>query len=228
MLNVLSRTGFTTAALAVTLAATPALASQPLLFEWSGVDENSNPFAVAFTVADVQNGEPGYEFNDFANFIPILYINTETTGQSQVVTDVTSDAFGGTFATPSANAFDPYFFIEAEENGTDTALEILAGADTSDIGVTFGGAAINRVWATGTIDLPFSDPALASSVSDLFPAGTYAVTPHPSLVSEVVYDNSNQFFVPTFDTLTISVVPEPATLALLGLGGLALIRRRRA
>lgn len=56
----------------------PALAGPPLLFEWSGTDGQSGPFAVGFTVTDVQEGEIGYEISDFGS--TILFVLIESPG----------------------------------------------------------------------------------------------------------------------------------------------------
>ncbi len=210
------------AAIILALAAAPALASQPLLFEWSGVDSNNDPFSVAFTVTDAQNGDTGYDFSDFSSTV---FVATEAIGQSQIVTDVTSDTLGGAFVYPNATNDDPYFFLfaSAGAGNTGTYLQIAAGADESNIGLTFNGNVVEYLEVAGELPFAFGDPSTAASLSDLFPAGAYAVTDGFGLFS---WNAGAGTEFPTPDTLTISVIPEPTTAALLAFGGLALLRRR--
>jgi len=207
--------------LAITLLATPALASQPLLFEWSGVDSNSNPFSVAFTVTDVQSSDTNYDVIDFGDPAQVE-ITTEELTHDQIVTNVTSGTFGGSFTYPSSTLSDPYGFLFSFDNSGVTFLSIGFGADDSDIGLTFNGDAVTYVTFSGDLPLPWVDPTTVNSLSELFPVGTYAVTGGFGNIDSVGGTAS-----PTPDTLTISQIPEPTTAALLGLGGVALMRRRR-
>jgi hypothetical protein len=210
------------------LTATPVFAA-PLLFEWSGVDSNDDPFAVTLTVTDVQSTDINYDFIDFGDPSQVE-VTTEEIGQDPVVSNVTSTTLGGAFTYPSTTATDPYNYLFAFDNGGNTYLSLIAAADDSDIGLTFNGNALEYMEFAG--DLPFAwvDPTTASSLADLFPVGTYNVTDG---FGNLTWDGGSEFPTPT--SLTISAapdtpanaVPEPATAALLGLGALGLLARRR-
>lgn len=212
------------------LTAIPAFAA-PLLFEWSGVDSNDDPFAVTLTVTDAQNGDTGYDsidFGDPGNFEVV----TEELGQTQIISNVTSTTLGGAFAYPSSTPLDPFGYVLAFDDGGQTYLSMGVGADDSDIGLTFDGNTLAYMQFDGILPLAWVDPTTVSSLSDLFPVGTYAVTNEFGLFSWPVAGGA-EFVSPT--NLTISAapdtpanaVPEPATAALVGLGALGLLARRR-
>lgn len=206
----------------IALAAPPALASNPLLFEWSGTDSNSEPFSVALTVTDVQSSDTNYEFIDFGDPSQVE-VYTEELGHDQIITNVTSTTLGGAFTYPNTTTTDPFGYLFAFENNGLTYLSLAVGADDSDIGLTFNGNTLQYIEFSG--DLPFAwvDPTTASSLSDLFPVGTYDVT---GAFGFLAWDSGNGTEYPSPTTLTISVIPEPSSIALLALGGLALLRRR--
>jgi hypothetical protein len=208
-------------AIAGLVLATPALASNPLLFEWSGTDSNNDPFSVAFTVTDVESTATNYDFIDFGDPSQVEVI-TEELGQDPVVSDVTSTTLGGSFTYPSASATDPYNYLFAFESSGNTFLSLVAAADDSNIGLTYDGNTLEYMEISGTLPFAWVDPTTASSLADLFPVGTYNVTgPFGN------FDWNGGSESPTPTSLTISVVPEPTSLALLGLGGLAMLRRTR-
>ena len=206
-------------AIAGLVLATPALASNPLLFEWSGMDESSNPISVAFTVTDVQSTDTNYDFIEFDDSTTII---TQELAQNQLVLDVTSNALGGAFSYPSSTNVDPYDYFFAFDDNGQTYLSTQVGADDSDIGLTFDGNTLTYIDFAGTLSLPWTDPTTVNSLSELFPAGTYAVT---GGFGQLFGDDGTESPTPT--SLTISVIPEPTSLALLGLGGLAMLLRRR-
>jgi hypothetical protein len=212
-------------AIAGLVLATPALASNPLLFEWSGVDEDNNPFTISYTVTDVQSGEAGYDSNFFD--ASGWDVSTEEVGEKQVITDMGGDVFAGTYTYPTTTTSDPYYYLSAYEDSGDTYIYMLGGADNSNIGLTYDGNPVLWVEIAGTADYAFIDPTTATSLADIFPVGTYTITPDDffdGFGGQIVMDSSAQLISPT--SLTISVIPEPTSLALLGLGGLAMLRRR--
>jgi hypothetical protein len=220
-------------AIVAALTATPVFAA-PLQFDWSGVDSNDDPFSITYSVRDVQNGETGFNSNEFNT--TGLFTGTETTTDTQVITNVTGDIFAGTYAFPTATSFDPYDYVATRDVGGNTVIRIFAGSDSSDIGLTYNGAPVDWVVVEGIANLPFISPATATSFAELFPVGTYTILPpDQTFPSEVTYNFNSEFITLIPTTLTISrasdtpanAVPEPATAALLGLGALGLLARRR-
>jgi hypothetical protein len=117
-------------------------------------------------------------------------------------------------------------------------------------GATAGGGGVasgnSRPWGlsaqTGTlstfagtgdgIDMHVLDITLHINASgpDTIPINLWSVSGVDSFTSVVYNANGSPVFPsqPYTGTLNIQAVPEPATLAILGMGGLALLRRRRA
>jgi hypothetical protein len=146
---------------------------------------------------------------------------------------------------PTTNSFASHLTLSSEtygqnwngsQIGTNTGFTASSGADSGtlrdirDLGSVSGSTFDNNGVANG-----FSDPKTAGTyqVSTLnfsldasTPAGTYVLqlTTLTPIISEITQDSGGGTFTDrdvATATFTLTVVPEPATLSLLGLGGLA-------
>ena len=206
--------------------AAPAVSAQVLFSTGTAVDAN------------------GASRNDF-DFFPERIFNSFTLAEES---DVTTIRFAGNYngqPFPSRDIFDiEFFFAEAGETpdfaNTNADLFIREEISTSGFGSPGGGFADFEIdlgtdplrLAAGThwLTIVGGQDVVGSSVNEIFfwasrtgdqGTGRVAVNANNGIGLPAVPDRAQLF------TLEGQVVPEPASLALVGLGTLALIRRRR-
>lgn len=129
--------------------------------------------------------------------------------------------FGGVFQTGIAGAAG----VEYRFDLTDVRIEENAAASVR-FGLEFyeGDDATKIAEALAPLSLSETGDALTFSTTATAPAGTVFVRPIIAF-DDVTSTASGQENLFVFDS-SLTVVPEPASLALLGVGGLALLRRR--
>ncbi len=206
--------------------------------EWTDTDDNF------FSTKDVSN----LENDDTTVKSEIVYDFSGTTGEGIWETNIgTSDSF---FVDIISNEFFPFEGSGAGTLSTDITVDIIAEAGETD------GTPVTLDWATaisgsvsmggyGTADisigslaiLSFSETAGSSSIdffneTDSGQITTYEIGDSFTLTISVVagVDNSTggstSFDASDLLTVSATVVPEPTSLSLLGLGALALLHRR--
>ena len=111
------------------------------------------------------------------------------------------------------------------------SIYLLASNDdpsTSTIGLTVNGSEVGTVQARISIGVDFVFNAAFTNPAEYFAAyiGTHSPPAEYNNLIQISDVYSQQVaFAPT--SITIATVPEPATIAILGLGALGLLRRRR-
>lgn len=141
--------------------------------------------------------------------------------------NASGDAFVGNWLAPGATVSS--FSVAVRHNGpeaVDFYLRIAASAPPGAGGSLATGYTIApNTWTTITFDITNSNPPFQSFGSSNFNAVFSAVQNMQlgAFLPAGTIDN----FTMDLDNVTITVVPEPASLGLLGLGTLALVGRRR-
>jgi hypothetical protein len=223
------------AMLASVAALAAAAPSQAALVTFSGLHNGIN------TATDPENFNTGQPIP--ANYQPLLHAypapNSNTDGANIGVTITWNQA--SIAAQPFGGVFD-----HTADVSTDNA-EVLGYIDSADFLVTFSQpvlipsfffANFNGGGPYGIRFQGFTNPGDATPAYDSGPLTYNQASSHPgggydwiqetglagTLVQQIRFSGDNY---KQFDDFTI-VVPEPASLSLVGLGGLALLRRRRA
>lgn len=149
----------------------------------------------------------------------------EVTSESPIFSDVYADGLSGTYSRPSSNENSPYnriilndswpmYMTCADESGISLGLAVdVNGTEIPVKGLYYNIIIDPAITETGTADL-------AGFFGNYI--GSYSA---PGEIKCTLNTGDDILFDAT--SMTISTVPEPATMALLGLGGL-FIRRRKA
>lgn len=152
--------------------------------------------------------------------------NSENTTDTALWSSVSGDGLAGTYSRPSGSTWAPWERLESTD---DTELNIIAANDdvaASSMGLTVNGIEVQRIRIDGIdLGISFDYPEAFTNPADYFAdyAGTYTPT------SEKVYirdESSNDIYF-TATSVTIGVVPEPATAGLLGISAIVFYALRR-
>tara|TARA_R110000782_G_scaffold30348_13_gene75628 strand:+ start:3347 stop:3988 length:642 start_codon:yes stop_codon:yes gene_type:complete len=210
-----------TLALAVVAAATTAASADPVLVEINGVvwGNNINPGPLG----DVNPGETGtISFTvDTTNFINGSF---PTRGYAIDLASFSLDFSGGTSIGISPGFAGPAYFVVRNNDPAADGFFLSQGPDfPSDIPLAqagvFGdfGARFNVSYTGDTLD--------SLDIADA--AGTYDFTGLTVFGMGVNDGPFEDVLGMDFSSMTITVIPAPSALAMLGLGGLVAGRRRR-
>ncbi|MGJ8655428.1 MAG: PEP-CTERM sorting domain-containing protein [Akkermansiaceae bacterium] len=146
---------------------------------------------------------------------------------------VPGDANRSTFGLVDASA------TEARTNhfvsGTES-ISFVAFHPTSSLGLAFGGASVDSSLTIDETTAGFEDVVITVAANGIDYSYSVGGTSQSGMLA-TAFDFSKQYrfegdfqdaeYYDVFESVTLEVVPEPSSTALLGLGGLALILRRR-
>jgi hypothetical protein len=166
-----------------------------------------------WTAFDIDGGKDIIGGTTAANWADGIAVNLATAGDK---TFNIADVVGGGGGTLIPDPLGPYVLTDAA--WYQFALEITKSTTADEFDVA---ATLNLLSADGTT----LDSQIGYVTATITNAGLYADDVIAGLT--IVHDADPATMTNDYDDLTISVIPEPATMTLLGLGALSLIRRRR-
>jgi hypothetical protein len=167
----------------------------------------------------INNGAQFTYFGDNVNSGGFNFASTLHIGDNSAIASWTNGLPG--FYTGSVSLFANYSDDVLRMTQVGGAAFNVTSIDLADV---FRGAGGQTVTLIGT-------RADTSTVTQNFVLGpdnlqTFAVVGMTNVTSMTLDDGTSSFF--QFDNINVSPVPEPATMAVVGIGALALLRRRRA
>jgi hypothetical protein len=199
-------------------------------------DADNTPFSITYSGPDTSPASGTYDSNSRVEPGDYL-LQTETIAETPIFDSISGDIFGGSYSRPElaggpwTPADDGYYapseYIEFYESSFpssgSTYLYMWSAADYDDLGLEYEGEPIDYMEFYGYLDgvnrsFPDSDSTL---LSEALPIGTFDFS---NATGWIYWDGGFIRASPT----QVRIVPEPSAAALLGLGGLALLLRRRA
>lgn len=190
-------------------------AGNTLTVTWTGLESATGSVLQSVSPAGgfaIVNGSPAYSNNNVA------FINHNLNAAGQ-----TAAPRGYSFTFTPAVDYDLTGFTVGAGHTNNTASE--NQAFPSDLTVTISGGVFTN---TKTVDYGNgADPTIEIQNYDLTGNSLSAGTQYTVTVTSANLVGGGAFMVYDGVTLEGTVVPEPSIFALLGLGGLALLRRRR-
>lgn len=150
----------------------------------------------------------------------------EFVSDTPIFTDVSGDGMTGSWQRPVAAEGDPWNNIETRTWTGQPELAVIASNDGDyPIGLQIGGVDVESVTAMARIGNIFSFPGTYTNPAAYFAGltGTYPANGEYLFI----YTVNPQVMGFSINSVTIGVIPEPATAALMACAGWALLMRRR-